>query len=49
MGVTDIFCFLNDWFANQNPAYCFGGTCGVQAIFAFLTVWFAHGVGACQT
>jgi hypothetical protein len=47
--VSDIFCFLNDWFANRNPAHCFGGTCGVQAIFAFLTVWFAHGVGACQT
>ena len=49
VGVTDIFCFLNDWFANQNQAQWLGGTCGVQAIFYFLTLWFAHGNGPCQT
>lgn len=49
VGVPDIFCFLNAWFANDTNARCLGGTCGVSAIFHFLSLWFGHGNGPCVT
>lgn len=47
-GVEDIFCFLEDWFANDYDAQNFGGTAGVPAIFAFLNLWFSVGVRECD-
>ena len=47
VNVPDIFCFLEDWFANDPHAINFGGTPGVPAIFAFLTEWFATPQGPC--
>ena len=48
--IADIFLFLNDWFANDCAALCYGvssppcptpnGSCGVAALFAFLNCWF---------
>ncbi|MBX3407960.1 MAG: hypothetical protein KF869_14475, partial [Phycisphaeraceae bacterium] len=48
--VADIFLFLNDWFASDCAAQCFGvspspcptpdSSCGIPALFAFLTCWF---------
>ncbi len=46
--VSDIFCFLADWFALDNDARTYGGaSTPVQAIFAWLAVWFATPNGAC--
>lgn len=47
VGVSDIFCFLTDWFNGVPEAINFGGNPGVPAIFAFLTIWFAAPVGPC--
>lgn len=45
VAVTDIFAFLNDWFANLPAALTGGngtsGTLSVQNIFDFLSAWFA--------
>lgn len=48
--IADIFLFLNDWFANECDALCYGvgpppcpstnGSCGVAALFAFINCWF---------
>ncbi len=46
--VSDIFCFLADWFALDNDARTYGGAATpVQAIFAWLAVWFATPNGPC--
>jgi hypothetical protein len=46
--VSDIFCFLADWFANDPDARTYGGaSTPVQAIFAWLAVWFATPNGPC--